>query len=43
MAPTIVVDHEDNVKMVTGGAGGSYIATTVAQVPILLYIDYINY
>ncbi|XP_060575430.1 glutathione hydrolase 1 proenzyme-like [Ruditapes philippinarum] len=32
MAPTIVVDNEDNVKMVTGGAGGSYIATTVAQV-----------
>ncbi|XP_045174732.2 glutathione hydrolase 1 proenzyme-like isoform X2 [Mercenaria mercenaria] len=31
MAPCIVVDNQDNVKLVTGGAGGSKIATSVAQ------------
>ncbi|XP_052802833.1 glutathione hydrolase 1 proenzyme-like isoform X2 [Mya arenaria] len=32
MAPCIVVDNEGKVKMVVGAAGGSKIATTVAQV-----------
>lgn len=32
MAPVIVVDRNDNVKLVTGAAGGSRIATTVAQI-----------
>lgn len=32
MAPTIVLDQQGNVRLVTGAAGGSRIATTVAQI-----------
>ncbi|KAL4224739.1 Gamma-glutamyltranspeptidase 1 [Mactra antiquata] len=40
MAPVIVVDNKNDVKIVIGGAGGSYIPTSVAQVlSNLLFLD----
>lgn len=40
MAPAIVVDNTGNVRIVTGGSGGSFIATSVAQVTFPCFHDY---
>ena len=32
MSPTIIVDQEDNVKLILGASGGSKIISSVAQV-----------
>ena len=32
MSPTIIVDQEDNVRLIIGASGGSKIITAVAQV-----------
>ena len=39
MSPTIIVDNEDNVKLILGASGGSKIISSVAQVKVYDTID----
>ena len=45
MSPTIIVDNQDNIRLIVGASGGSKIISSVAQVIqiSILFYDHIYY